>query len=100
MRRSIECLLYSTHKLGHAGAPEAVRAHIFDWVFEASALNWERVERVEEFASSLKCIPFSAASRVRHWQAFLDSTKHDAAPHWLAAREWMAELEEAGSMIE
>jgi Ca-activated chloride channel family protein len=100
MRRPIECLLYSIHKLGHAGAPEAVLAHVIDWVCEAGTLNRERIERVEEFASSLKCLPFSAASRVRHWQAFLDSTTHDAAPHWLAAQAWITELGGVGAVIE
>jgi hypothetical protein len=99
-RRSLDRLLHSIHKLGDAGTPEAVLGHIVAWVYEAGTLSRERLERLEVFANSLERLPFSAASKARHWQAFLNTTNCGPSSGWTAARAWIAELESVTSEID
>lgn len=93
MRPNLQHLLDSVQKLGRAGAPEPVVGHVITWIFEAGSLNRERLEKLQVFADSLGHLPFSAASKVHHWQKFLESTNYGLSSGWTAAQTWIAELE-------
>jgi hypothetical protein len=99
MRRALQHLLELHHTFDTSGVPEAVFAHLVAWVFEGGTVNEERFGRLAGFADSLDSLPFSAASKSRHWKAFLDSTYSGSSPGWDACRDWLNHLERVGARI-
>ncbi len=97
MQRLLQHLLELHRGFDRSGVPAAVFAHLVAWVFEAGAVNENRLQRLGTFANSLDRLPFSAVSKGRHWKAFLDSTYNGSSPGWDASREWIHELESAGA---
>jgi Ca-activated chloride channel family protein len=93
MRNALQRIHHLRQLLGEAGTPVTVLDHLCVWIFEPGTLNRDRLEKLAAFAKSLERLPFSAASKARHWRAFLDTTSDSTRSLVAAERSWFAELE-------
>jgi hypothetical protein len=93
LRRGLQGIEFVHGLLVEAGASAELIKHLADWIIDAGALNLDRLDQLEAFAKSLKRLPFSAASKARHWRAFLDKISDGTQADAEAARTWIAQLE-------
>jgi len=91
----------SRQTLRAAQLPEEVVDQLVVWTWESPALIKERAARLQAFADSLANPPFSEASAVPRWRAFIvdaiaaDSQAYPVISRWLASLPLGAEAQAA-----